>query len=235
MHFLMTRATSRNAVFGLRRLTALGAIAAVALFAAACSGSSSSSTTASSSTSSGSTSSGSTSSSCTPKSGTTSTAKSGSTVIGRSTTVVLFPSFAAALKKEAITVAAVSPASVTKNVLLFPISGGQIVPATFAGTLNHSGGLAFCRHSKSVTVTNFVMNTHTKRLTATVGGKSLPMFNLNLASLKHAREPHRTMIATNIGLMVTPRGAGALNRGLGVTTFKAGQVFGLATPVIQFK
>lgn len=148
---------------------------------------------------------------------------------------MVYPSFAAALKKEAITVAAVSPASATKNVLLFPISGGQIAVATFAGILNHSGGLAFCRHSKSVTLTNFIMNTHTKQLTATVSGKSLPIFNLNLASLKHAREPHRTIIATNIGLMMTPRAASALNRSLGVTTFKGGQVFGVATPVIQFK
>jgi hypothetical protein len=226
--------------FNLRRLPALGAIAAVALLAAACSGGSSSSPTASGSTPSGSSSSGSnssgiTSASCTSTSSATSTAKSGSTVIGRSTTVVLYPSFAAALKKEKITVAPVSPASITKTVLLFPISGGQIAVATFAGTLNHSGGLAFCHHSKKVTLTNFVLNTHTKRLTATVSGKLLPIFNLNLASLTHAKEPHRTMIATNIGLMVTPRAASALNSGLGVTIFKAGQVFGIATPVVVFK
>jgi hypothetical protein len=48
------------------------------------------------------------------------------------------------------------------------------------------------------------MNTHTKRLIAKVSGKSLPIFNLNLASFKHAREPHRTIVATNIGLTVTP-------------------------------
>ena len=156
-------------------------------------------------------------------------------VIGRSTTVVVFPSLTAALKKEAITVTPVSPASVTKNVLVFPISGGQIVVATFAGTLNHSGGLAFCHHGKGVALTDFVMNTHTKRLTATVSGKSLPLFDLNLASLKRAREPHRTIVATNIGLTVTPRAASALNSGLGATTFKAGQAFGVATLVIRVK
>ena len=119
--------------------------------------------------------------------------------------------------------------------LLFPISGGQITVATFAGTLNHSGGLAFCHHSKKVTLTNFVMDTHTKRLTATVSGKSLPIFILNLAALKHTREPHRTIVATNIGLAVTPRAASALNSGLGVSTFKAGQDFGVATQVVQVK
>jgi hypothetical protein len=139
------------------------------------------------------------------------------------------------LKKEGISVGAVSPASVTKGVFQIPISGGQIVPATFAGTLNHSGGLAFCRHSKSVAVTNLIMNTNTKRFTATVSGRSLPIFKLNFASLKHSTEPRRTMVATNIGLMVTPRAASTLNRRLGVTTFKAGQYFGIATQVIQFK
>lgn len=128
-----------------------------------------------------------------------------------------------------------SPASITKTVLLFPISGGQIVAATFAGTLNHSGGLTFCHHSKKVTLTNFVMNTHTKRLTATVGGKPMPAFDLNLASFKHASEPHRTIIATNIGLMVTPKAASALNSGLGVTTFKGQQAFGVATLLVQTK
>jgi hypothetical protein len=156
-------------------------------------------------------------------------------VIGRSTTVVLYPSFATALKKEKITVAPVSPASLTKTVLLFPISGGRIAVATFAGTLNHNGGLTFCHHSKKVTLTNFVMNTHTKRLIATVSGKSLPTFDLNLASFKHAREPHRTIVATNIALTVTPRAASALNSGLGVTTFKGRQAFGVATLLVQVR
>jgi len=120
-------------------------------------------------------------------------------------------------------------------VLLFPISGGQIAVATFAGTLNHNGGLTFCHHSKKVTLTNFVMNTHTRRLIATVSGKPLPIFNLNLAAFKHAREPHRTIIASNIGLMMTPKAASALNSGLGVTTFKSRQAFGVATLLVQVK
>jgi hypothetical protein len=156
-------------------------------------------------------------------------------VTGRSTTVVLYPSFAAALKKEGITVGPVAPATVAKTVLVLPINGGQITVATFTGTLNHSGGLAFCHHSKSVMFTNFVMNTHTRLFTATASGRSLPIFDLNLASFRHAREPHRTIVATNIGLTVTPRGASALNRGLGVTTFRARQAFGVATLLVQVK
>ena len=221
MGFLMTSAA--------RRLPALGAIAIVALLAAACSGNSNSSPAASSSTSTV------TASSCISTPGTAPAPKSGSSVIGRSTTVVVFPSFATALKKGAVAVAPVSPASVTRGVFVFPISDGQIAVATFAGTFNHSGGLTFCRHGKRVELTDFVMNTHTKRLTATVDGKSLPIFDLNLASLKRASEPHRTIIATNIGLTVTPQAASALNSDLGTTTFKGGQAYGVATMVIRVK
>jgi len=220
----------------LRRLTALCAIAAVALLAAGCGGSSKSSTTASGSTSSGSNGSGNTSASCISTAGATSTTEPGSTVVGRSTSVVLFPSFAAVLKKGAITVASVPPASVTNTVLVFPISGGQIVAATFDGTLSHSGGLTFCHHRKSVALTDFVMNTRTKQVTATVGGKSLPIFDLDLASLKHAEEPLQTIVATNVVLTVTPKAGSALDSGLGVTTFKGGgQVFGVATLIVQVK
>jgi hypothetical protein len=129
----------------------------------------------------------------------------------------------------------VAPASITNTVLLLPISGGRIAVASFAGVLNHNGGLTFCHHSKKVTLTNFVMNTQTKRLIATVSGKPLPIFDLNLASLKHASGAHRTIIASNIGLMVTPKAAGALNSGLGVTTFKSQQAFGVATTLVQTK
>jgi hypothetical protein len=166
---------------------------------------------------------------------TTSTSKPPSTVIGRSTTVVLYPSMTTTLQRGHITLAPVPPSSGEGSVHMFPIRGGHIVVATFAGTISHSGGLAFSHNRKRVTLTNFVMNTQTKQLTATVGGKSLPSFNLNLASLKRATEPHRTMIATNMKLALTSNVASALNSGLGVSTFKGGQSFGVATLVIAFK
>jgi hypothetical protein len=163
-------------------------------------------------------------------------ASSSTTVIGRSTTVVLYPSMTTALQRGRITVTAVPPSSAPlKSVRVFPIRGGHIVAATFAGTLNHSGGLAFSHNGKRVAMTNFVINTQTKQLTATVVGKSMPSFNLNLASLKHASEPHHTLIATNIKLTVTSTAARALNSGLRVTTFKSGQYFGVATTIVAFK
>ena len=103
------------------------------------------------------------------------------TVIGKSTDVVVNPAVSAALKQAGITVAAVAPAT-AKTTLLFPVRGGQIVVATLAGTVDHTGGLTFRHSGKSVTLTNFVINTNTKQLTATVSGQSMPIFDLNLAS-----------------------------------------------------
>jgi hypothetical protein len=165
----------------------------------------------------------------------TTTSKAGSTVIGRTTTVVLYPSMTTMLQRGRITLTAVPPSSAVRSVQTFPIHGGHIVATTFTGTISHAGGLTFSHNRKRVTMTNFVINTQTKQLTASVAGRSLPSFNLNLASLRHASEPHRTMIATNIKLTVTSNAARALNDGLGVTTFKAGQYFGVATLVVAFK
>ena len=56
------------------------------------------------------------------------------TVIGKSTDVVVNPAVSAALKHAGVTVTAIAPAT-AKAALLFPVSGGQIVVATLAGTV----------------------------------------------------------------------------------------------------
>ena len=201
-----------------RRLSAIGAIAAAALGATAC-GSSSSSTTKSSSTA------------AAPSS------SAPATVIGRSTSVVVNPAITAALKHADITVAAVPPASAkTHNTLLvFPTSSGQIATATVTGTVYDTGGLTFSHAGKSVKLTNFVVNTSTKQLTAEVNGQQVAVFNLNLASLKRATGPNGTVVGSDIKLTTSPQLASSLNSGLGVTTFKGGQNFGILTLTIAVK
>jgi hypothetical protein len=197
----------------LRRLPPLVAIGAIVLFPAVSLGHAKNSTTPSS----------------------TKAASGSATVIGLRTTLVLFPSMTTTLQTGRITVAPVPPSSALKSVQVFPIRGGHIVASTFAGTLRHSGGLTFRHNRRRVSMTNFVINTQTKQLTASVGGKSLPSFNLNLSSLRHASEPHHTIIATNIMLIVTSNAARVLNSGLRVSTFKGGQYFGVATTVVALK
>ena len=155
------------------------------------------------------------------------------TVIGKSTDVVVNPAVSAALKHAGITITAIAPAT-AKAALLFPVSGGQIVVATLAGTVHHSGGLAFRHGGKSVALTNLIINTKTKHLTATVGGRSMPVFGLDLASPAGASRQHTTVVASNITLTVLQPAATALNSGLGVRTFRTGLSFGVATLTVTY-
>jgi hypothetical protein len=211
------------------RLTAIAVIVAAGLAVAACDSGAGGSNASGSGTASSSTSS-SNIAAIGPRP-TTTYDSAQATVIGQSTGVVVNSGVSAALKQASVTVTAVAPAT-ARTTLLFPVSSGQILVATLAGTLDHTGGLAFSHSGKSVILTNFVINTNTKQLTATVGGHSMPIFDLNLASLKRADGPHGTVVASNIKLVVTTEAATALNSGLGVSTFKAGTHFGTATLTI---
>jgi hypothetical protein len=155
------------------------------------------------------------------------------TVIGKSTDVVVNPAVSAALKHAGVTITAIAPAT-AKAALLFPVSGGQIGVATLAGTVHHSGGLTFRHGGKSVTLTDLVINTNTKHLTAMVGGRSMPVFGLNLASPAGASHRHTTVVASNIKLTVLSPAATALNSGLGVRTFRTGLSFGVATLTVTY-
>jgi hypothetical protein len=155
------------------------------------------------------------------------------TVIGKSTDVVVDPAVSAALKHAGITITAIAPAT-AKAALLFPVTGGQIVVATFAGSVYHSGGLTFRHGGKSVTLTGLVINTDTKRLTATVGGRSIPVFGLNFASPMGASRRQGIVVASNIKLTVLSPAAIALNSGLGVGTFRTGLNFGVATLTVAY-
>ena len=208
------------------RLSAIAVIVAAGLAVAACDSGPGGSNTAT-----GGTAATSGTSSSTPT--TITYAPAQATVTGKSTDVVVDPAVSAALKRAGITVTAVAPAT-AKTTLLFPVSGGQIVVATLAGTVDHGGGLTFSHSGKSITLTNLVINTNTKQLTATVGGHSMPIFDLNLASLKRASGPHGIVVAGNIKLAVTSQAAGALSSGLGVSTFKAGTHFGIATLTVLY-
>jgi hypothetical protein len=193
---------------------------AAGLFAAACGSSSGSSTTSTSGTSSS-------------RPATSTYASARATVVGKSTDVVVNPAVSAALTQAGVTVTVVAPAT-ANTTLVFPVSGGQIVVATLAGTVDHTGGLTFSHRGQSVTLTNFVINTGTKQLTATVVRQSMAIFDLNLASPRRASGAPGTIVAGNIKLTVTPQAATALNSVLGVSTFKAGMNFGLATLTVAY-
>lgn len=155
------------------------------------------------------------------------------TVVGKSTAVVVNPALSAALKHAGITAGVVAPATATRT-LRFPVSGGQIAVKTLAGTVDHTGGLTFRHSNKSVTLTHFVINTKTRQLTATVGGRPIPIFDLNHARIKHVGSRRSTVVASDIKLTVTSQAATTLNSDLGVSTFKTGMNFGIAKLTVAY-
>jgi hypothetical protein len=82
--------------------------------------------------------------------------------------------------------------------------------------------------------TNFVINTKAKHVTAIVSRRSMPVFDVSLASSSHANGPHGTIVESNIKLAVTSRVAAALNSRLGAGAFKAGNNFGIATLTLAY-
>jgi hypothetical protein len=150
-----------------------------------------------------------------------------------STDVVINPAASAALKNAGISATADAPAS-GKTTLLFPVSGGQITVATLVGTIDHAGGLTFSHSGKSVTLANFVINTDTKQVTGTIGGQPIPIFGMNLSSLVRAGGPDGILVASNVKLTMISQAAAVLNSGVGVSTFKAGMNFGVATLTVAY-
>jgi hypothetical protein len=205
------------------RLSAIPVIAAAGLAVAACGGSSSSSSSGTAAT-------GGAGSSA-PATTTYVSAKA--TVIGKSTAVAVDPALSAALKHTGITITAVAPATANRT-LRFPVSGGQITVKTLAGTVDHTGGLTFRQSGKSVRLTNLIINTQTKQLTAAVSGHSMPVFDLNHVRPEHVGSRHSTVVASDIKLTVTPQAASALNGDLGVTTFETGMNFGIARLTVTY-
>lgn len=168
------------------------------------------------------------------KSNTTSTATTSTTtapvaVVGRSTSVLLNPATVSALKKANITITPVAPATAKKTLLVFPVNGGQVVTATLAGTVNHTGGVKISANGKSVELNNPVIDTNTKQITATVAGTTVPVFDLNLAAVRKATGPNGTVVATDVKLTTTAQASSTLNTALGTTAFKGGENFGVAT------
>ncbi|MBO0883210.1 MAG: hypothetical protein J2P17_23315 [Mycobacterium sp.] len=206
------------------RLSAIAVVAAAGLAVAACGGSSSSNPSSGTAATSG-------ASSSTPATTTYVSAKA--TVIGKSTAVVVNPVLSAALKHAGITTTAVTPAT-AKRMLRFPVSGGQITVKTLAGHVDHAGGLTFRHRGSSVTLTNLVINTQTKQLTAAVGGHSMPVFDLNHVRSKPASGRHGTVVARDVKLTVSSQAATVLNSDLGVSTFRTGMNFGIATLTVAY-
>lgn len=146
---------------------------------------------------------------------------------GGSTTLKLAPLTAEALALNGVKVAPINPAKVKGNGIAFPITGGSINPASAAGTINHSGGLAFRAGGTRVALTNFRVHVGAKRaiLTAKVGNGRLTVLSLSLANAKVVRNGLNTTVK-GVQAKLSGQAAKALNAAFSTSLFAKGLAIG---------
>jgi hypothetical protein len=124
------------------------------------------------------------------------------------TTLNINSGFNKKAQKAGIKVTAVKPASIKGTKATFTVTGGSVEPTTGAGTVTHSGGLKIKWGKKSVALKAFEINTTSKTLTASVGGKKVKF--ATLGGLSSARLGFGNSISAK-SLKLTGAGANALN------------------------
>ena len=152
------------------------------------------------------------------------------TLAGGSTTLKLAPLTAEALTLNGVSVAPINPAKVKGNGIAFPITGGSINAASAAGTINHSGGLAFRAGGTRVALKNFRVHVGSKRaiLTAKVGSGRLTVLSLSLANAKVVRKGLATTVK-GVQAKLSGQAAKALNAAFSTSLFTKGLGIGSVT------
>jgi len=155
---------------------------------------------------------------------------------GRATNVDLDASTAQVLKDNGVSVAPVAPATVSTSgsttTASFPISQGYVSvypqdQSPFVrGTFSHVGGLTFSAGGKSVTATDFIVNPGTSELTATVGGRPVPLLDLDGTNVKITQDGSTTRLEGTVAKLSSVA-AQALNQTFGVSLFRQGIPLGV--------
>jgi hypothetical protein len=127
------------------------------------------------------------------------------------TTLTVNSGFNNKAKKAGIKVTAVKPAKVKGKKATFSVTGGEIEPTTGVGVITHSGGLKIKWGKKSVTLKAFEINTKTKSLIASVGGKKVKF--ATLGGISTARLGFGASVSAK-SVKLTSAGANTLNKKL---------------------
>jgi hypothetical protein len=157
---------------------------------------------------------------------------------GKATNVTLDAGTAKALQSLGVSVAPIGSAkfdSATSTVS-FPITGGYAAihsdlgykPGYIAGTVLHeASGLRFSKGSKSIDVTDFVVDPGNSMLTASSGGKSgIPLLSLDGTNVKVSTEGSDVVLQGTVAKL-TATGASALNSTFGISDLKEGTPLGV--------
>ena len=140
-------------------------------------------------------------------------------VAGGVTNLHLDAATAGVLTDAGLAVAPVGPAKAAGLRIGFPVTGGAIDPATGAGTVTHSGGLAFSAHGTTVRLTSFTVQTAAKTpvLTAAVGKTRIPLLAIDTSKATVIRRGPGGVGTWVVRVETTlrPEAAAALNAAFG--------------------
>ncbi|MEA2932142.1 MAG: hypothetical protein QOI56_927, partial [Actinomycetota bacterium] len=161
-----------------------------------------------------------------------------SRLTGKSTSVTLDAGTAKALESLGVAVAPVGSATFDAKTatVSFPITGGfaaihsdrSYKPGYIAGTVIHqASGLKFSKGSKSIEVTDFVVDPGNSILTASAGGSAgIPLLDLDGNAVKVGSSGNDVTLDGTVAKL-TQTGADALNATFGVSAFTAGTPLGV--------
>jgi hypothetical protein len=148
---------------------------------------------------------------------------------GGSTTLKLDRGTAEALAALGVSVAPLRPARASGGGVRFPVSGGAIDPATGAGTIDHRGGLRLTAGDVRLRLLEPRISAgRVNRLSVRVGGRRIHAFSLSLRTADVTRRGLATRIS-GVRVLLSAKGAAALNRAFGVDAFRKGLRIGTAT------
>lgn len=150
------------------------------------------------------------------------------------TTIKLSSSVKTAMKRSKISLSGVSPARRGATAVKLPLTSATVDAETASGTLNHSGSLRFRRSSRAITLKTFrvAVQPTKSNVSAGIGSSRVRMFDVDTADVKIAQTAKKLTLS-NLKVKLTPIGASRLNRALGVTRFKSGASFGVASAAIN--
>jgi hypothetical protein len=151
------------------------------------------------------------------------------TLNGENTVLTLDEGVVSVLQAKKVKVVPIEPAGPGGPAgVRFPITGGKVNSETLAGSIEHSGGLRFSIGRETLEVTDFVADTEARVLSATAGAAEIPLLTLDFAGLKKSTKGG-AIVASGIGVALTPAAASAMNGILGVNFFAKGLALGTLT------
>src|SRR3954447_15457447 len=150
---------------------------------------------------------------------------------GKHTTLAFTPAATSQLNASGISLAAVAPATIAKPALVnLPVYVGEVAIPGLTGTISHKGGLSFTHAGKTVSATDFVLNTAESVLTAMIDGQRVPLLHLTLT--QPSTSSNGEFFLNGIVAKLTQTTALLLDRLLVVHMFTAGQQLGTVSTLL---